>query len=39
MAASGSIPVGNTPEQFANENTLEVEKWARIIKANGIKAD
>jgi tripartite-type tricarboxylate transporter receptor subunit TctC len=39
MAASGSIPVGNTPEQFAKENALEVAKWARIIKANGIKAD
>jgi tripartite-type tricarboxylate transporter receptor subunit TctC len=39
MAASGSIPVGNTPEQFANENALEVAKWARIIKAHNIKAD
>ena len=39
MAASGSIPVGNTPEQFAKENRLEVAKWARIIKAHGIKAD
>jgi tripartite-type tricarboxylate transporter receptor subunit TctC len=39
MTASGSVPVGNTPEQFAEENRLEVAKWARIIKAHGIKAD
>ncbi|MGZ5691790.1 MAG: Bug family tripartite tricarboxylate transporter substrate binding protein, partial [Burkholderiales bacterium] len=39
MAASGSIPVGNTPEQFAKENALEVAKWTKIIKAHGIKAD
>jgi tripartite-type tricarboxylate transporter receptor subunit TctC len=39
MTAAGSIPVGNTPEQFANENRLETAKWAKIIKANGIKAD
>jgi tripartite-type tricarboxylate transporter receptor subunit TctC len=39
MAALGSIPVGNTPEQFAEENRLETAKWARIIKQHGIKAD
>ena len=39
MAALGSIPVGNTPEQFAEENRLELAKWAKIIKAHGIKAD
>ena len=39
MTALGSIPIGNTPEQFANENRLETAKWAKIIKAHGIKAD
>jgi tripartite-type tricarboxylate transporter receptor subunit TctC len=39
MTALGSIPVGNTPEQFGEENRLEVAKWAKIIKAHGIKAD
>jgi tripartite-type tricarboxylate transporter receptor subunit TctC len=39
MTALGSIPVGNTPQQFAEENRLEVAKWARIIKEHGIKAD
>ena len=39
MTASGSIPVGNTPEQFAEENRLETAKWAKIIREHGIKAD
>jgi len=39
MTSLGSIPVGNTPEQFAAENRLEVAKWAKIIKTHGIKAD
>ena len=39
MTASGSIPIGNTPEQFADEIRLETVKWAKIIKEHGIKAD
>ena len=39
MTALGSIPIGNTPEQFAAENRLETAKWAKIIKAHGIRAD
>jgi tripartite-type tricarboxylate transporter receptor subunit TctC len=39
MTAAGSIPVGSTPEQFANDNRTETAKWAKIIKAHGIKAD
>ena len=39
MTSLGSIPVGNTPEQFASELRLEVAKWAKIIKAHGIKAE
>jgi tripartite-type tricarboxylate transporter receptor subunit TctC len=39
MTAAGSIPIGNTPEQFAEENRKETAKWAKIIKTHGIKAD
>ena len=39
MTALGSIPVGNTPEQFAEEIRLETAKWARIVKEHNIKAD
>jgi tripartite-type tricarboxylate transporter receptor subunit TctC len=30
---------GGTPEQFGNVIKTEVEKWGRIVKAAGIKAD
>jgi len=39
MTALGSTPIGNTPEQFAEEIRLETAKWAKIIKEHGIKAD
>jgi tripartite-type tricarboxylate transporter receptor subunit TctC len=37
MAARGSIPIGGTPEQFAEHLRKETEKWVRVIKAAGIK--
>lgn len=39
MNAMGSLPVGNTPEQFAAENRQEVTKWAKVIRDNNIKAE
>jgi len=39
LAEVGAYPVGNTPEQFADENRREVAKWSKIIKENNIKAD
>ena len=39
MTASGSIPVGNTPQQFAEENRREVAIWSKIIRENNIKVD
>lgn len=39
LASVGAIPVANTPEQFAEANRLDVEKWAKVIKEHGIKAD
>lgn len=39
MTAAGSIPVGNTPEQFAEENRREVAKWTRLFKEHNIRAD
>ncbi len=35
----GSIPVGSTPEQFAALLKSELEKYAKIVKAAGIKVD
>lgn len=37
MEAIGSIPVGGTPEQFAEHVRRETAKWAKVIKASGIR--
>jgi len=39
LASVGAMPVANTPEQFAEANRLDVEKWAKVIKEHGIKPD
>ncbi|HTE14486.1 MAG TPA: tripartite tricarboxylate transporter substrate binding protein, partial [Burkholderiales bacterium] len=39
LAGVGAFAVANTPEQFAEANRLDVEKWAKVIKEHGIKAD
>ena len=35
----GAEPVGNRPEEFAAYIKSEAEKYARVIKASGAKAD
>lgn len=37
LIADGTDPVGNTPEEFAQYIKSETDKWARVIKAAGIK--
>ena len=39
MTAAGSIPVGNTPEQFGAYIKQEITRYAKLVKAYGIKAD
>ncbi len=39
MRVLGAEPVGSTPAQFADYIGSESEKYARIIKASGAKAD
>ena len=39
LASVGAFPVANTPEQFAEANRRDVEKWAKVIKEHGIKPD
>lgn len=38
LIADGTDPVGNTPEEFAAYIRSETDKWTRVIKAAGIKA-
>ncbi len=35
----GAEPVGNTPEEFAAVIKSEMAKWAKVVKAAGIKAE
>jgi tripartite-type tricarboxylate transporter receptor subunit TctC len=38
ITQDGGIPVGNTPQKFAEEIRDETAKWAKVIKTAGIKA-
>ncbi len=39
LAAEGAEVVGNTPEQFGAIIRADVEKWAKVIKQSGIRAN
>jgi tripartite-type tricarboxylate transporter receptor subunit TctC len=39
MLSLGAEPVGNRPEEFAAYIRAEADKYARVIKASGAKAD
>ena len=39
ITQDGGIPVGNTPQKFAQEIRDETAKWAKVIKDAGIKPD
>ena len=39
LATDGAEPVGSTPEQFAAYIKSETEKWAKVVKAAGIKPE
>ncbi|MEQ1775215.1 MAG: tripartite tricarboxylate transporter substrate binding protein [Burkholderiales bacterium] len=39
LAAMGATPGGGSPEQFAGYIRSETEKWAKVVKAAGLKAE
>ena len=39
FAENGVFPVGNTPEQFAQDIAGDIAKWARVVKEAGIKPE
>ena len=39
LAEQGAVPVGDTPDQFAEHIRRETAKWARVVKASGAKVD
>jgi tripartite-type tricarboxylate transporter receptor subunit TctC len=39
LAAVGAEPVASTPEEFAKFMRAESQKWARVIKAGGVRVE
>jgi tripartite-type tricarboxylate transporter receptor subunit TctC len=39
FAAEGSEPVGSTPQAFHEFIKTEIERWAAVVKASGMKAE
>ena len=39
MIDNGFEPVGGTPEQAGEKIHSEIQKWAPVVKAAGIKVD
>ena len=39
MTQVGMEPVGSTPQQFEAFVRAEIEKWSKVVKASGAKAD
>lgn len=39
FSAMGADPIGNTPEQFAAFLRAEMTKWAKVVKAAGIRGE
>jgi tripartite-type tricarboxylate transporter receptor subunit TctC len=39
LEIEGAEAIGNTPEQFAAFVRTDIEKWARVVKATGAKAE
>ena len=39
LSGTGGMPLPGTPEDFGKLLTAETEKWARVVKAAGVKAD
>jgi tripartite-type tricarboxylate transporter receptor subunit TctC len=39
IAAQGYDVIASTPEQFAAQIRIEVEKWGKVIRAAGIRVD
>ncbi len=39
LADQGALPIGNTPEQFAATIQSETQKWDKVLKASGVRAE
>jgi tripartite-type tricarboxylate transporter receptor subunit TctC len=39
LASQGAEPLTSTPAEFAAYLRSEIDKWAKVVKAAGMKAD
>ena len=39
LASQGAEPLTSTPEEFASYLRSEIDKWAKVVKASGMKVD
>jgi tripartite-type tricarboxylate transporter receptor subunit TctC len=39
LASQGADPVGSTPEEFGQYMQSETEKWAKVVRASGIRLE
>jgi tripartite-type tricarboxylate transporter receptor subunit TctC len=39
LTTIGGDPVGNTPEQFANDIKADIARWSKIVKESGLKIE
>ena len=39
LDAAGFESIGNTPDQFAAYIRSEIDKWAKVVKASGVRAE
>lgn len=39
LASQGADPLTSTPEEFAAFQRTEIDKWAKVVKASGIKVE
>jgi tripartite-type tricarboxylate transporter receptor subunit TctC len=39
LAADGADPAGGTPQELAAYHRADYDKWAKVVKAAGIKAE
>jgi tripartite-type tricarboxylate transporter receptor subunit TctC len=39
LAADGTVPVGNTPEEFGAHIRAEIARWAPVVRASGARPE
>jgi tripartite-type tricarboxylate transporter receptor subunit TctC len=39
LKSDGAVPVGGSPEQFGTFVRAEIEKWGKVVRASGARAD